>query len=70
MTKLEAFEIDEEREQRKGSWETGMRPTPYPWSPWRRIYRQCSECGYEREDGNPNKDTPFCPNCGARMKGE
>ena len=30
----------------------------------------CSECGYEREDGNPNKDTPFCPNCGARMKGE
>ena len=30
-------------------------------------FRQCSECLYEREDSNEDKDTPYCPNCGAKM---
>lgn len=31
-------------------------------------HRECSLCGYEREDDNTDKDTPFCPNCGAKME--
>ena len=30
-------------------------------------HRECSVCGYERDDDNPDKDTNYCPNCGARM---
>lgn len=33
-------------------------------------YRMCSECGYERNDCDSEKDSNFCPNCGADMKGE
>ena len=33
-------------------------------------FRECSECGYERDDDNPEKDTNYCPNCGCAMKGE
>lgn len=32
-------------------------------------HRECSLCGYEREDDNSDKDTLFCPNCGAKMDG-
>ncbi len=31
-------------------------------------HRECSLCGYEREDDNPDKDTPFCPICGHPME--
>lgn len=31
-------------------------------------HRECSICGYERSDDNPDKDTPYCPNCGAKME--
>ena len=45
------------------------------WIDYRRMgidgtfhwFRQCSECLYEREDDNEDKDTPYCPNCGAKM---
>lgn len=30
-------------------------------------HRECSLCGYEREDDNLDKDTNYCPNCGASM---
>lgn len=30
-------------------------------------HRECSICGYERSDDNLDKDTPYCPNCGALM---
>ena len=32
--------------------------------------RECSYCGYERGDNDTNKDTNFCPNCGADMRGK
>lgn len=32
--------------------------------------RRCSNCLCEREDDNEEKDTPFCPNCGAVMNEE
>ncbi len=31
-------------------------------------YRECGECGYERDDDDAEKDTNFCPNCGADMR--
>ena len=30
-------------------------------------HRACSVCGYKRDDDNLDKDTNYCPNCGARM---
>lgn len=30
-------------------------------------HRVCSVCGYKRDDDNLDKDTNYCPNCGARM---
>ena len=34
---------------------------------WRKqiVWSKCSECGY-----SVSTDYPYCPNCGARMKGE
>lgn len=34
---------------------------------YRYWFRRCSNCFWEREDDNEEKDTPFCPNCGAVM---
>ena len=39
------------------------------WIVGEHLFRQCNRCGYERMDDNPNWDTNFCPNCGARMDG-
>lgn len=33
-------------------------------------HRECSECWYERDDDDPDKDTNYCPNCGAIMDKE
>ena len=33
------------------------------------YFRKCTSCGYERDDCNPDYDTPYCPNCGADMRG-
>lgn len=44
-------------------WRSGLDGTRY----W---YRACSECGYERDDDDAEKDTNYCPNCGARMEVE
>ena len=51
-------------EVKHGRWEDGKRMGFDGTFHW---FRQCSECLYEREDDNEDKDTPYCPNCGARM---
>ena len=55
------------RENVHGEWIDGRRMKmdgTYHW------FRECSVCGHERYDANPDKDTDFCPNCGADMRGE
>lgn len=54
------------RENIHGEWIDGNRQT------WNGTYWfiYCSECLHERKDCNHDNDTPFCPNCGADMKGE
>lgn len=52
------------QEVRHGRWEDGKRMGFDGTFHW---FRQCSECLYEREDDNPDKDTNYCPNCGSRM---
>ena len=53
--------------QKKGHWADGKRMKmdgTYYW------FRQCSVCDYERNDDDSDKDTNFCPNCGADMREE
>lgn len=52
---------------RHGRWLDGNRGKHDGTLYW---YRYCSECLYERDDDNEDKDTPYCPNCGASMDGE
>ena len=54
------------RKVKHGEWIDGNRQT------WNGTYWfiYCSECLYERKDCNHDNDTPFCPNCGADMRGE
>lgn len=54
--------------ERKGKWIDASHSL---WDGATYWYRECNQCGYKRADNNPDKDTNFCPNCGARMmKGE
>lgn len=55
------------RENVRGEWIDAWRSAMDGTRHW---YRECSECGYERDDDNIDKDTNFCPNCGADMRGE
>ena len=32
------------------------------------YWRECSVCRWCREDCNKANDTPYCPNCGAKME--
>lgn len=45
------------------SWRSKIDGTRY----W---YRECDHCGYERNDCDSEKDSNFCPNCGADMRSE
>lgn len=49
-----------------GEWVDGKRMSLDGTFYW---FRECSLCGYEREDDNEEKDTNYCPKCGARMDG-
>ena len=55
-----------EPERKKGKWVGKERfvnsPEFYSW--------QCSVCGCVLEDPTLDKPYPFCPNCGADMRGE
>lgn len=54
------------RENVHSFWEEAYRPM---WDGTRYWFKMCHNCGYERVH-NPDFDTPFCPKCGAMMKGE
>lgn len=56
-----------ERKREKGKWIDGHRMRFDGTFYW---FRQCDQCGYERNDCNTEKDTNFCPDCGANMRGE
>ena len=56
-----------ESEQKKGKWIDGHRMKFDGTFYW---FRQCDQCGYERNDCDTEKDTNFCPNCGADMRGD
>lgn len=62
-----AFDVLEElpSARPKGKWIDGKRMGYDGTFHW---FRQCSECLYEREDDTPEKDTNYCPNCGADMQ--
>ena len=53
--------------ERRGRWIDGKRMRFDGTFHW---FRQCSECLYEREDDTPEKDTNYCPDCGAKMQKE
>lgn len=57
-------ETDNVPDKNVGKWIDAWRSA---WDGTRHWYRECSECGYERDDDNIDKDTKFCPNCGAYM---
>lgn len=61
--------IDEQPtiEPKKGKWIDGHR-AGYGLALYWYIY--CSECLWERDDDDHDKDTPYCPNCGSDMRGE
>lgn len=58
-------EVPSAQPERKGKWVDGWLSRLDGTRHW---FRECSECGYERDDDNPEKDTNYCPNCGARME--
>lgn len=52
-------------ERPKGKWIDAWRSKMDGTRYW---YRECDHCGYERDDCDPEKDSNFCPNCGAQMR--
>lgn len=54
-----------EPKRKTGKWLDGNR-TGYGLTLYWYIY--CSECLWERDDDNHDKDTPYCPICGAKME--
>ena len=56
-----------EPERKKGKWVDGWRCKHDGTRYW---YRQCDQCLHERDDCDTEKDTNYCPNCGADMRGE
>ena len=57
------------RKERKARWKNESKRNPFSTCKNDRIYwRVCTACGWCREDCNTANDTPYCPNCGARME--
>lgn len=58
---------DAKAEQKRGKWVNRYRAK---WDRTLYWFRACSECDFERDDCNSEKDTMYCPNCGAKMEDE
>lgn len=54
-----------EPEHKTGEWIDGKRMKFDGTFYW---FRQCDQCGYERNDCDTEKDSNFCPDCGADMR--
>ena len=65
FAEIQAAPAEDVEPVRRGRWIDGKRMRFDGTFYW---FRQCSECLYERKDDNEDKDTPYCPNCGARME--
>ena len=52
-------------ERKRGKWIDGKRMKNDGTFYW---FRQCDQCGYERNDCDTEKDSNFCPDCGADMR--
>lgn len=52
-------------ERKTGKWIDGKRMKFDGTFYW---FRQCDQCGYERNDCDTEKDSNFCPDCGADMR--
>lgn len=63
----QTYEPAAQAERKKGKWIDAWRSAMDGTKHW---HRECSECGYERDDDDPDKDTKFCPNCGLPMETE
>ena len=62
-----AIEALKQPEQKRGKWVNRYRAK---WDRTLYWFRACSECDFERDDCNSEKDTMYCPNCGAKMEEE
>ena len=60
-------QIEGQPEHKTGKWIDGKRMKFDGTFYW---FRQCDQCGYERNDCDTEKDSNFCPDCGADMRGE
>lgn len=56
-----------DKDAKKGKWITCYRENNLTLTGMY-CYRGCSVCGYERDDDDERKDTPYCPQCGAEMR--
>ena len=63
------FAEDEGRitERKVGKWITKSKRNPLCLA-GKFFWRECSACGWCREDDSTANDTPFCPMCGAKME--
>ena len=52
-------------ERKRGKWIDGKRMKNDGTFYW---FRQCDQCGYERNACDTEKDSNFCPDCGADMR--
>ena len=69
MLKAVLFELtvmpSAQPERKTGRWIDGKRMKNDGTFYW---FRQCDQCGYERNDCDTEKDSNFCPDCGADMR--
>ena len=56
-------------ERKTGRWRNKSTVNPFSTCRDRIYWRECSACKWGRDDCNTANDSPYCPNCGAKMEG-